>query len=255
MPREHHQDCKCVTCFRIDTECCSKRFTTWPALSRHRKSRGHAERNPNAPPLVPRGKAAKRRTQVLIVPDGLGYLTSTLTTPERLSTVSLAAISRFAQIINDQRNFRAQRFSKRERLILEQLRRGEDAGGIKLTLQTPADQARIIYELAKTVNVPVQAILPLLLSYGLEYLARELRATKNAPTPKSPTPLVRETYEVLKTPEGPAAGGDPAPAVPSVPSTGSDAGVQRPSPAETGEVRRPSVLPKRFAPKRFGPNG
>lgn len=154
---------------------------------RHQKSKAHGG-------STGRGKAPKRRTQIVVVPDGLGYLINTTSTPERLQTVSLQAVSRFAAALNDQRHFRSQKFSRREREQLKCLRDGAPGavGDLDVKIPLVPDQALALYQIAQSANIPAKSVASLLVSYGLEHLATELRTQRTAPPPKSPTTIIRE---------------------------------------------------------------
>lgn len=197
-PSGHWNDCRCIRCLDFPVrECCGKRFTTWPAFSRHTKAKHNRDGSISHSTRV----SSKRATQIVIVPDGLGFLTTTLTTPERLASVSLQALTRYAAALNDVRSFRQQRFTKKDREILKQLEAGTFAGSLDALTPLVNDQAKVVYQLAQAANVSVRAVVSLLVSYGLELLSRELRTSSSAPTPKNPQTVVRtKTVRASSTP-------------------------------------------------------
>ena len=175
--------CLCDNCLVFEKECCGKNWTSWKAYRKH-EAAYHAKKYGGPKP-------ADRITRNVIVPDGLGYLTTVFTTAEKLATVSLSALTRYAAALNAERTTRTARFSKGDRITLKQLRDKSLKGLVDVNTPLDSDQAVVVYELAQAVNIPPKAVVSLLVSYGLELLSKELRNTHAAPAPKKPSSVVR----------------------------------------------------------------
>ena len=177
--------CRCNKCLKFTKECCGTLWPSWTAYRKH-ETTAHAKN-------YSRHRPPHRTNKTCIVPDGLGGLKTIITTPERLASVSLGALTRYAAALNAERHLRKARFSRAERTVLGDLRDGKGAGFIDVKTAISNDQALVIYELAQAINIPVKSVASLLVSYGLELLAKELRNTGAAPAPKQPTSVISST--------------------------------------------------------------
>ena len=168
----HWPDCKCIQCakfFKV-CECCSKEFTSYPAYRRHQ----------TAKPRQKRG--AKDQHRAAIVPDGLGFLERVLANQKTVQKYNLSVISRFCAALNDMRGGNPSgKFTRSHKRMLKELQESETNTLMPFDILLPSTQAGSVLKLAQSVNVSPQSVLCLLVQYGLEHLATELRTNSVAP--------------------------------------------------------------------------
>jgi hypothetical protein len=157
--------------------CCDRTFTTFPSFRSHQAA--HERRGTKEKMRArPQQKFLRDRRSV-IVPDGLGYLKRFVTSPDGLAGYNLSVVSRFAAALNDGRPSK-KRFTKGSKMILQAMVKNP----IPLNMvkcEVPSAQAIAVYQLALSVNASPGDVGSLLIAYGLEHLALELRAGKSAP--------------------------------------------------------------------------
>lgn len=182
MPRDyskHWPPCGCIVCldFTATCECCNRTFTTYPGYRRHLTAQiKKKKRGPINPPTV------------AIVPDGLGFLKRITANAANLGTYNLSVISRFCAALNLIRPRGAHaRFTRTHSSLFKALEAGDFHDRL-LDFKTRLTEAqtRAVLGLAKSVNVCPGDVISLLVSYGLEHLARELRENAVAPPVASP---------------------------------------------------------------------
>jgi hypothetical protein len=103
----------------------------------------------------------------------------------------LAVVSRFAAALNDKRKLK-KRFTKGHSLFLKKLLKETTFPTSKVICELPKNQTTSVYQLALAVNANPGDVASLLVSYGLEHLAAELRRTNAAPAIAEPNITVRE---------------------------------------------------------------
>lgn len=179
----HYPECRCLLCAKFSKvcECCDKEFKSWPAYRRHQTAKPKLKRGSKKPP------------RAAVVPDGLGFLERVLASQQQLQKYNLSVISRFCAALNDMRpgSYRARFTKAHKRLLLET----ESNTLLPFRLELPAQQARAALRLAQSVNTSPGDTLALLVQYGLEHLAQELRTNSVAPPVQDPqvkTTLIQE---------------------------------------------------------------
>jgi hypothetical protein len=187
----------CILCYAFKATCeeCGRIFTTFPGFRAHEAAhaRKRVKDNLRSRPQVERITTRKR----VIVPDNLGYLKTVVTDRDGLAAYNLGAISRFAAVINELRATK-KRFSKGAKFTLANLSKPNAPPFSKLKCELPNNQAISLYQLSLACNVHPEDTLSLLVSYGFERLATELREGKPAPAPLDPQSIVTPIVKKLK---------------------------------------------------------
>lgn len=184
-------DCRCILCLAFEATCkeCGRVFTTFPSFRSHEAAHAR-KRTRDALANRPQSQLIATRKSV-IVPDKMGYLTKVVTDRDGLAAYNLAAISRFAAVVNEVRATR-KRFTKGHKLLLRTLTGPDGPALVGLKCELPKDQAISTLQLALACGVSPEDVISLLVAYGFERLATELRDQGRATAPIAPTqPVVR----------------------------------------------------------------
>ncbi len=194
-PKHWPGACRCPRCYKINEQCkkCERVFTTYPGLRAHEAGHVRRETKANLGERPQNKRFTPRKSYV--VPSGLGYLTRVITNRDGLAAYNLAVVSRFAAALNDKRKLK-KRFTKGHKLHLKKLLKEATFPTSKVICELPKNQTISVYQLALAVNANPGDVASLLVSYGLEHLASELRRTNAAPAVAEPnitrTEFVRE---------------------------------------------------------------
>lgn len=208
----HWPDCRCILCLNFHATCprCSREFTTYPSFRAHEAAHVRADKKEKD---LSRSQQQILGRRTVVVPNGLGYLEKVVIRKDGLAAYNLGVISRFAAALNDGRKVK-KGFNKGHKLVLQSLQKEKPPLSL-LKVEIPPDQALSIYQLALAANAYPGDVAALLVSYGLEKLAHELRATGSAPpvgtpnvevrrAPKRSTPhndFLRENYPDIAPPQ------------------------------------------------------
>lgn len=182
----HWFDCRCVLCLSFRETCkeCGREFTTYPGYRAHVAAHKRKRDKESLGARLQTERIASRRR--VVVPDNLGYLKTVVTDRDGLAAYNLGAVSRFAAIVNDLRPTK-KRFTKGHKLLLKQLTGADAPAFVGLKCDLPKDQTISILQVALVCGVSPEDVLSLLVSYGIEHLATELRSGRSAPAPVDPT--------------------------------------------------------------------
>lgn len=194
--RHHYHNCECIICLKFQATCprCQKEFTQYPAFRRHEKKH---EKEDSLEKLRGRPQQVKLRRKGVIVPTAGGYLEKIVTDRDGYAAYNLGVFSRFAAALNDLRPT-AKQFNRQHKLMLARIKKGE-LPLATIPTEIVARQAVSIYELALATNAQPGDIVSLLVSYGLEHLAKELRSSGSAPRALAP----EQETKVFKKKESP----------------------------------------------------
>lgn len=194
--RHHYSGCSCIVCLKFQATCprCQKEFTQYPAFRRHEKKH---EKEDSLEKLRGRPQQVKLRRKGVIVPTAGGYLEKIVTDRDGYAAYNLGVFSRFAAALNDLRPT-AKQFNRQHKLMLARIKKGE-LPLATIPTEIVARQAVSIYELALATNAQPGDIVSLLVSYGLEHLAKELRSSGSAPRALAP----EQETKVFKKKESP----------------------------------------------------
>lgn len=193
----HWPPCNCVLCldFKATCKCCDRTFTTYPGYQRHLKAKTRQKRGAKTPPTA------------AIVPDGLGFLKRITASATNLGPYNLSVISRFCAALNEIRPRGAHaKFTRLNKRLQDDIERGLYTDKLlDFSTRLTEDQATAVLGLARPVNVSPGDVIALLVSYGLEHLAAELRANSAAPPVATPniakkivTPVVSASEQYLQ---------------------------------------------------------
>lgn len=133
----------------------------------------------------------------VVVPNGVGWLTGVFRSPHRLAALHLETFPQFSKWLSEawkirpKRNRRTARNAMRGHLAAARELAQRDPGA-RVEISTtrpavPATLAAVMYAVALEADVSVGVITTVLLAYGVEHLAKELRATGYAPQPRLPS--------------------------------------------------------------------
>lgn len=170
----HWPGCHCIECvsFNATCQCHGLSFTTYPSYRRHLNAQVRRQKRGPKDPL-----------HVSIVPSGEDYLKKVVANKANLYKYNLSVMSRFCAALNE--GSRVSRFARSHRNLLKEVQESQDQlfpFQVKLT----NSNAETLLLLAQTINTIPSAVASLLISYGLEYLSKELRQNAIAPPIASP---------------------------------------------------------------------
>lgn len=194
----HFPDCRCILCLSFKATCgeCGREFTTYPSYRSHEAAH-ERRRKKDALAGRPQVEIITSRRSV-VVPDNLGYLKTIVTDRDGLAAYNLGAVSRFAAVVNELRTTK-KRFTKGHKLLLRRLNTPDAPAFVGLRCDLPKDQAISALQMALVCGVSPEDVLSLLVSYGLEHLATELRQGNPAPSPMVSTESTPSRRNIVRT--------------------------------------------------------
>ena len=138
-------------------------------------------------------KRVRKEKPFVLEPDGLGFVRRAVTDKEFAITLNLGALTRFqAMIVKQRPKTRTKRMTRLDKLSLAEFEQMDLHAPINLPRgTTTAGAAAALYRLAILAGVSPAAVVGVLVCYGFEHLAQELRATRKAP--EVPTPRTANT--------------------------------------------------------------
>ena len=191
LPKPHKADCTCALHDRSPRTCdqCGLLCAGAGSLGSHIR---YAHKG-----------GLRRKRKPKLVPDGEGFVRRVLMD----QTVNVSALSRFAATLEAAASNGTKRKWSR-RVLKDQITQYDTLGNDWIQMNycvLPANYLSLIGRLSLLAGVPVRTTFAALITYGIEHLAKELRATRSASVPHLPQDFavnLRKRYQELKKPAG-----------------------------------------------------